>query len=258
MGFFPSFHFRLHFIVNGHTVVNQEFCISFHKGRYLLDFVFNYLDLLETDYFGLRYIDQQKQRLHEEITRYYLFLQLRRDLLHGRLYCVQNDAAILAAYIIQGDHGEASTTEDQDSSYISDYKILLKQTPKVEEKIAEIHKSLSGLSPAMAELYFLKKASTLDTYGVDPYSVKDHRGLHLYLGLSHAGILTFQGSKRMHHFRWSEVQKLNYEGKMFIIHLIFMEVKLHYFISFSNCMWRNWTRSLFRIYIIQSIFIVNL
>ncbi|KAL7648172.1 UNVERIFIED_CONTAM: hypothetical protein RMT77_000075 [Armadillidium vulgare] len=243
-------------LLDDNDVLECEFQ-SFHKGRYLLDFVFNYLDLLETDYFGLRYIDQQKQRhwldgnknilrqikglspilfcfrvkfypadplkLHEEITRYYLFLQLRRDLLHGRLYCVQNDAAILAAYIIQGDHGEASTTDDQDSSYISDYKILLKQTPKVEEKIAEIHKSLSGLSPAMAELYFLKKASTLDTYGVDPYSVKDHRGLHLYLGLSHAGILTFQGSKRMHHFRWSEVQKLNYEGKMFIIHLIFME-----------------------------------
>lgn len=36
------------------------------------------------------------------MTRYQLFLQLRRDLLHGRLYCSQSDAAMLAAYIVQG------------------------------------------------------------------------------------------------------------------------------------------------------------
>ena len=33
--------------------------------------------------------------------RYYLFLQLRRDLHHGRLLCSQADALVLAAYIIQ-------------------------------------------------------------------------------------------------------------------------------------------------------------
>lgn len=40
--------------------------------------------------------------LKEEITRYQIFLQLKRDLLHGRLYCAPSEAATLAAYIIQG------------------------------------------------------------------------------------------------------------------------------------------------------------
>jgi len=43
------------------------------------------------------------------------------------------------------------------------------------------------------------------------------------LGINHSGIITLQGSRKTNHFKWSEVQKINYEGKMFIIHLVFME-----------------------------------
>jgi hypothetical protein len=55
--------------------------------------------------------------------------------------------------------------------------------------------------------------------------LQDHRGNQLYLGINHYGILTFQGSRKTHHFRWAEVQKINYEGKMFIVHLTFNEVR---------------------------------
>jgi hypothetical protein len=55
--------------------------------------------------------------------------------------------------------------------------------------------------------------------------LQDHRGNQLYLGINHCGILTFQGSRKTHHFRWAEVQKINYEGKMFIVHLTFNEVR---------------------------------
>ncbi|KAK4321079.1 hypothetical protein Pmani_008096 [Petrolisthes manimaculis] len=234
---------------------------SYHKGRYLLDFVFNKLNLVETDYFALRYVDQNKQRhwldpnknilrqikryptdlspilfcfrvkfypgdpvrLQEEVTRYQLFLQLRRDLLHGRLYCSQSDAAMLAAYIVQAEIGDFDPAKHY-GNYISDFKILLKQTPKLEERVMELHPTLKNYTPLMAETCFLKKASALDTYGVDPHPVKDHRGSQLYLGLNHTGVLTFQGSRKTHHFRWPDVQKLNYEGKMFIVHLSFAEI----------------------------------
>ncbi|KAK8385689.1 hypothetical protein O3P69_016460 [Scylla paramamosain] len=242
-------------LLDDNEVLECEFQ-SYHKGKILLDFVFNKLNLVETDYFALRYVDQNKQRhwldpnknilrqiknlspilfcfrvkfypadplrLQEEITRYQLFLQLRRDLLHGRLYCSQSDAAILAAYTVQAEIGDYDPSKHY-GNYISDFKILLKQTPKIEEKIMELHPTLKNHTPLMAETAFLKKASVLDTYGVDPHPVKDHRGSQLYLGLNHTGVLTFQGSRKTHHFRWAEVQKLNYEGKMFIVHLIFAE-----------------------------------
>ncbi|XP_069974544.1 FERM domain-containing protein 5 isoform X4 [Penaeus vannamei] len=242
-------------LLDDNEVLECEFQ-SYHKGRVLLDYVFNRLNLIETDYFALRYVDQNKQRhwldpnknilrqiknlspilfcfrvkfypadplrLQEEITRYQLFLQLRRDLLHGRLYCSQADAACLAAYIVQAEIGDFDPQKHY-GNYISDFKILLKQTPKMEEKIMEYHPTLKGQTPLMAETCFLKKASLLDTYGVDPHPVKDHRGSQLYLGLNHTGVLTFQGSRKTHHFRWADIQKLNYEGKMFIVHLIFSE-----------------------------------
>ncbi|XP_053643053.2 FERM domain-containing protein 5 isoform X1 [Cherax quadricarinatus] len=242
-------------LLDDNEVLECEFQ-SYHKGKVLLDFVYNKINLIETDYFGLRYVDQNKQRywldgtknilrqiknlspilfcfrvkfypadplrLQEEITRYQLFLQLRRDLLHGRLYCSQADAAMLASYIVQAEIGDYDPSKHY-GNYISDFKILLKQTHKIEEKIMELHPTLKNHTPLMAETCFLKKASMLDTYGVDPHPVKDHRGSQLYLGLNHTGVLTFQGSRKTHHFRWGDVQKLNYEGKMFIVHLIFAE-----------------------------------
>ncbi|KAF2885612.1 hypothetical protein ILUMI_20554 [Ignelater luminosus] len=230
-----------------------------HKGKVLLEYVCQQLNLVEQDYFGLRYVDASEQRhwldlgksilkqvkdldpvlfsfrvkfyppdpfrLKEEITRYQIFLQLKRDLLHGRLYCAVGEASMLAAFIIQGDLGDYMP-EVHLGNYVSDYKILLKQTETIEEKIMEIHqKNLKGQTPPQVESSFLKLACQLDTYGVDPHPVKDHKGSQLYLGINYSGILTFQGSRKTHHFRWSDVQKINYEGKMFIIHLNYNEKK---------------------------------
>nr|CAD7395727.1 unnamed protein product [Timema cristinae] len=228
--------------------------------------------------FRVKFYPPDPFRLKEEITRYQIYLQLKRDLLHGRLYCTPTEAALLAAYIIQVEsklhlrrdppkgfpvtlfpgseppnnattdthrdrnlftgHGLKSTSaipaelgdydpEEHEENYVSDFKLLLKQTQEIEEKIMEIHRThLKGQTPAQTENNFLKKACQLDTYGVDPHPVKDHRGNQLYLGINHCGILTFQGSRKTHHFHWPEVQKINYEGKMFIVHLTYIEVVL--------------------------------
>ncbi|XP_014488750.1 PREDICTED: FERM domain-containing protein 5 isoform X2 [Dinoponera quadriceps] len=230
-----------------------------HKGRYILEYVCKQLNILEMDYFGLRYVDHCRQRhwldlaktaikqvkdmdpilfsfrvkfyppdplrLKEEITRYQIYQQLKRDLLHGRLYCSPGEAALLAACIVQSELGDYDI-EVHEGNYISEHKLLLKQTETIEEKAMELHQTqLKGFTPEQAETHFLRLASQLDTYAVDPHPVKDHKGTQLYLGINHCGILTFQGSRKTHHFRWSEVQKINYEGKMFIVHLTINEKK---------------------------------
>lgn len=237
-------------------VIECEFQANY-EGKDLLDQVCQQLNLVEKDYFGLRYVDLNKQRhwldlnksivkqvkcvdpllfsfrvkfyppdpfrLKEEITRYQVYLQLRRDLLHGRLYCTPNEAALLAAYVVQADMGDYNP-EEHEGNYVQELRLLLKQTPQIEEKIMELHQThLVGQSPLEVETNFLRRACTLDTYGVDPHPVKDHRGNQLYLGINHLGILTFQGSRKTHHFRWPEVHKINYEGKMFIVHLTYNE-----------------------------------
>ncbi|XP_076388801.1 FERM domain containing isoform X3 [Megachile rotundata] len=230
-----------------------------HKGRFILEYVCKQLNILETDYFGLRYVDHCRQRhwldlaktaikqvkdmdpilfsfrvkfyppdplrLKEEITRYQIYQQLKRDLLHGRLYCSPGEAALLAACIVQSELGDYDP-EIHEGNYISEHKLLLKQTEAIEEKAMELHQTqLKGFTSEQAETHFLRLASQLDTYAVDPHPVKDQKGAQLYLGINHCGILTFQGSRKTHHFRWPDVQKINYEGKMFIVHLTISEKK---------------------------------
>ncbi|XP_060808114.1 FERM domain-containing protein 5 isoform X4 [Amyelois transitella] len=249
-------------------ILECEFHPSY-KGKFLLEHVCQQLNLTETDYFGLRYVDTSSQRhwlhmaklilkqvkdaspilfsfrvkfyppnpllLKEDVTRFQIYLQLKRDLLHGRLYCTANEAAMLGALIIQIELGDYDPSIHV-GNYVSEMRLLLRQTDTIEARIQELHSEpvegtpgggggVKGMSTQEAERTFLKIACQLDTYGVDPHPVKDHRGNQLYLGINHSGILTFQGSRKTHHFKWSEVHKINFEGRMFIVHLNYPEKK---------------------------------
>ncbi|KPJ07350.1 FERM domain-containing protein 5 [Papilio machaon] len=223
-----------------------------YKGKYLLEHVCQQLNLAETDYFGLRYVDAAGQRhwlhiaklilkqvkdgvavgqnppnpllLKEDVTRFQIYLQLKRDLLHGRLYCTANEAAMLGALIIQIELGDYDPSIHV-GNYVTEMRLLLRQTDAIEARIQELHREpvegspcgtggVKGLTTQEAERTFLKIACQLDTYGVDPHPVKDHRGNQLYLGINHGGILTFQGGRKTNHFKWSEVNKINFEGRM--------------------------------------------
>lgn len=53
--------------------------------------------------FRVKFYPPDPLRLKEEITRYQVYQQLKRDLLHGRLYCSPGEAALLAACIVQSE-----------------------------------------------------------------------------------------------------------------------------------------------------------
>lgn len=221
------------------------------KGQAVFDEVCKTLDLLEKDYFGLRYVDDAKQRhwldpsksvirqmktlkppyklffrvkfyavdpsvLHEEITRYQFFLQVKRDILHGRLLCSFNDLVELGAYIVQGEIGDYDP-DDHGDSYVSEFRIVPKQSDKLEKKIMEIHKQLAGQVPSVAEKNFLGKVKALDMYGVDPHPCKDQDNVQLYLGLTPGGIAIIREGKKVSGFVWSEVLKCTYENKVFYV-----------------------------------------
>ncbi|KAJ3604287.1 hypothetical protein NHX12_029028 [Muraenolepis orangiensis] len=219
------------------------------RGQYLLDHVCNHYNLLEKDYFGIRYVDPEKQRqacaqqpytmcfrvkfypnepmkIKEELTRYLLYLQLKRDVYHGRLLCPFADAAYLGACIIQAELGDHDPDEHP-SDYIRDFKLFPKQSLKLERKIIEIHKSeLRAQSAALAELNMLQRAHTLETYGVDPHPCKDFTGSTAFLGFTATGFVVFQGNKRIHLLKWADVSKLKFEGKTFYVIGIQKEKKL--------------------------------
>uniref|UniRef100_A0A8C4RHN6 FERM domain-containing protein 3 n=1 Tax=Erpetoichthys calabaricus TaxID=27687 RepID=A0A8C4RHN6_ERPCA len=230
------------------------------KGQFLLDHICNHYSLLEKDYFGIRYVDPEKQRhwlesnkpvlkqmksnppytmcfrvkfyphepmkIKEELTRYLLYLQLKRDIFHGRLLCSFSDAAYLGACIIQAELGDYDPDEHPED-YVAEFKLFPKQSPKLERKIGEIHKTeLRGQSPAAAEFNLLQKAHALETYGVDPHPCKDFTGSTAFLGFTATGFVVFQGNKRIHLLKWADVSKLKFEGKTFYVIGIQKEKKL--------------------------------
>ncbi|XP_031227541.1 FERM domain-containing protein 5 isoform X1 [Mastomys coucha] len=229
------------------------------KGQYLFDLLCHHLNLLEKDYFGIRFVDPDKQRhwleftksvvkqlrsqppftmcfrvkfypadpaaLKEEITRYLVFLQIKRDLYHGRLLCKTSDAALLAAYILQAEIGDYDPGKHPEG-YSSKFQFFPKHSEKLEKKIAEIHKTeLSGQTPATSELNFLRKAQTLETYGVDPHPCKDVSGNAAFLAFTPFGFVVLQGNKRVHFIKWNEVTKLKFEGKTFYLYVSQKEEK---------------------------------
>ncbi|XP_030579543.1 FERM domain-containing protein 5-like [Archocentrus centrarchus] len=222
------------------------------KGQYLFDLICHHLNLLEKDYFGIRYVDPDKQRhwleftksiakqmksqppftmclrvkfyppdpaaLKEEITRYLVFLQVKRDLYHGRLLCKTSDAALLAAYILQAEIGDYDPGKHPEG-YSSKFQFFPKHSEKLERRIADIHKTeLIGQTPETSELNFLQKAQMLETYGVDPHPCKDVSGNPAFLAFTPFGFTVLQGNRRVHLLKWEEVTKLKFEAKTFHIY----------------------------------------
>uniref|UniRef100_A0A182K9L1 FERM domain-containing protein n=1 Tax=Anopheles christyi TaxID=43041 RepID=A0A182K9L1_9DIPT len=169
-----------------------------------------------------------------------LYQQLKRDLRHGRLYCSAGEAAALGALIVQDELGDYDA-ETHTGEYVSSLKIALRQSDQLEKKAMELHQKREPGQEAVA-VYdeFVGIARSLETYGIDPHPVKDHRGTQLYLGINFSGISTFAAGRRTQHFRWPEVHKINFEGKMFIIHLAYSEDRREVCPSGAACryVWR--------------------
>ncbi|EGT32783.1 CBN-FRM-4 protein [Caenorhabditis brenneri] len=235
-------------LLHDSDIIGNEFPRT-QSAQTILDYVCELKHIQEKDFLGLRYQDHNKHRYWLDLTRsighvvkqfrtetmtlhlrfryypseptrlrdpnlrYQLFVQLQRDLLHGRLYCPASSAAELAALILQAQLGNYDE-EKHVGNYVSGYKLLLKQTPKLEERIAQNHKQMKGKSSEAAELEFLEKASQLDTYAFDPYTIKDPQDSGpVYLGASCKGILVYAGQSRMHNIEWNELLKVDYSGK---------------------------------------------
>ncbi|CAK1540016.1 unnamed protein product [Leptosia nina] len=219
-------------------------------GQVLLDVVFRHLDLLETAYFGLRYVDQDNQthwldagkrlrrqlrgsdshtfyfgvkfyatdpcKLLEEITRYQLFLQLKQDVLRGRLPVNFDLAAELAAYVLQSELGDYDPRR-HGPGYVSEFRFLTHQTPELEGRAADIHRTLTGISPAQAELSYLDKVKWLDMYGVDLHPVLGEDSVEYFLGLAPSGLLLLRGKHTVATYYWPRVSKVYYKGRYFMI-----------------------------------------
>ncbi|XP_026912699.1 band 4.1-like protein 2 isoform X3 [Acinonyx jubatus] len=219
------------------------------KGQVLFDKVCEHLNLLEKDYFGLLFQESPEQKnwldpakeikrqlrnppwlftfnvkfyppdpsqLTEDITRYFLCLQLRQDIASGRLPCSFVTHALLGSYTLQAELGDYDP-EERGSSDLSDFQFAPTQTKELEEKVAELHKTHRGLSPAQADSQFLENAKRLSMYGVDLHHAKDSEGVDIKLGVCANGLLIYKDRLRINRFAWPKILKISYKRSNFYI-----------------------------------------
>uniref|UniRef100_A0A3B4D579 FERM domain-containing protein n=1 Tax=Pygocentrus nattereri TaxID=42514 RepID=A0A3B4D579_PYGNA len=234
------------------------------KGQVLFDKVCDHLNLLEKDYFGLTYRDAENQKnwldsakelkkqirtgpwnfgfnvkfyppdpaqLCEDITRYYLCLQLRDDVVSGRLPCSFATHSLLGSYIAQSEIGDCDP-EELGSDYVSDLRFAPNQTRELEEKVMDLHRSYKGMTPAEAEMLFLENAKKLSMYGVDLHHAKlvgrlfeclaaakeeDSEGVEIMLGVCASGLLIYRDRLRINRFAWPKILKISYKRNNFYI-----------------------------------------
>ncbi|XP_043856695.1 band 4.1-like protein 2 isoform X3 [Dromiciops gliroides] len=218
-------------------------------GQVLFDKVCEQLNLLEKDYFGLLFQENSDQKswldpskeikkqvrnlpwiftfnvkfyppdpsqLTEDITRYFLCLQLRQDIASGRLPCSFVTHALLGSYTLQAELGDYDP-EEHSSDYISEFQFAPNQTKEMEEKVIELHKTHRGLSPAQADSQFLENAKRLSMYGVDLHHAKDSEGVDIKLGVCANGLLIYKDRLRINRFAWPKILKISYKRSNFYI-----------------------------------------
>ncbi|XP_074846680.1 band 4.1-like protein 2 isoform X8 [Carettochelys insculpta] len=219
------------------------------KGQVLFDKVCEQLNLLEKDYFGLlfrensdqkNWLDSSKEikrqirslpwlftfnvkfyppdpsQLTEDITRYFLCLQLRQDIASGRLPCSFVTHALLGSYTLQAELGDYDP-EEHNNDYISEFQFAPNQTKEMEEKVVELHKTHRGLTPAQADSHFLENAKRLSMYGVDLHHAKDSEGVDIMLGVCANGLLIYKDRLRINRFAWPKILKISYKRSNFYI-----------------------------------------
>ncbi|XP_048057924.1 protein 4.1 isoform X7 [Megalobrama amblycephala] len=219
------------------------------KGQELFAKVCDHLNLLEKDYYGLAiwetptiktWLDFTKEirrqvqgsnydftfnvkfyppdpaQLSEDITRYYLCLQLRKDIKNGRLPCSFVTLALLGSYALQSELGEYDP-EVHASDYAKELQLIPGQTRELEEKVMELHRTYRSMSPAQADMMFLENAKKLAMYGLDLHQAKDLDGVDIMLGVCSSGLMVYKDKLRINRFPWPKVLKVSYKRSSFFI-----------------------------------------
>ncbi|RUS84514.1 hypothetical protein EGW08_007753 [Elysia chlorotica] len=237
----------------------EEYEIAIDKrsiGQLLYERVCDYLDLLERDYFGLQYkedldpenikywldldkkVTKQKKRgkmyfefalkfyppdptqLAESITRYLVCLQIRRDIISGKLPCSQATHVMLGSFAVQADIGDYDPIDHGTGiGYIQDMPFAPEQTDDMLVKIAALHKQHKGQTPEQAELHYLEYSKKIALYGIDLHRAKDSDYVDILLGVGATGVSVYRDNLRINRFVWPKILKISYRRNKFLLRI---------------------------------------
>ncbi|CAK8690593.1 unnamed protein product [Clavelina lepadiformis] len=227
------------------------------RGSELFHGVCKYLNIIETDYFGFKFtestqenvwvcldkplkkqINSQKKQwkfsfavkyyptdpsyLREEITKYQICLQIRDDLMNGRLPCPLDTLAVISSYWLQSEFGEEEAESAEVKKYLTSLRYVDDKdasTPGFEEKVERLYKSRHGMPASDADTQFLRLASNLPLYGVHRYVVEDKDRKDVVVGIGSSGIFDISDKQKPVLHKWRHIASINHKKNKLLVKL---------------------------------------
>ncbi|XP_027466271.1 tyrosine-protein phosphatase non-receptor type 14 isoform X2 [Callorhinus ursinus] len=177
-------------------------------------------------FFGVMFYVPNVSWLQQEATRYQYYLQVKKDVLEGRLRCTLEQVIRLAGLAVQADFGDFHQFDSQD--FLREY-VLFPMDLALEEaileeltqKVAQEHKAHSGILPAEAELMYINEVERLDGFGQEIFSVKDNHGNSVHLGIFFMGIFVRNRIGRQAViYRWNDIGNIAHNKSTILVELI--------------------------------------
>ncbi|XP_066550136.1 tyrosine-protein phosphatase non-receptor type 21 isoform X2 [Amia ocellicauda] len=187
-----------------------------------------------TVYFGVVFYVPNVSQLQQEITRYQYYLQLKKDVLEGRIPCSIEQAIRLAGLAVQADFGDFDHYESQDFlqkfvlfpiGWIQDERTLEEAT----QKVALLHQKYRGLQPSEAEMMYMQEVEKMDGYGQESYQAKDSQGTDILIGACLDGIFVKHKNGRPPViFRWNDINNMTHNKSFFALELASKEETIQF------------------------------
>lgn len=113
--------------------------------------------------FEVKFYPPDPATLQEDITRYQLCLQIRNDILTGRLPCSFVTHALLGSYLVQSELGDYDP-DHMSKDYLKEFRFAPNQTPELEEKVAELHRTHKYVTVKLLVFFYSVNSSKLSFF----------------------------------------------------------------------------------------------
>eukprot|EP00079_Xenopus_tropicalis_P020214 XP_012810882.1 PREDICTED: tyrosine-protein phosphatase non-receptor type 13 isoform X3 [Xenopus tropicalis] len=185
------------------------------KGKSSIDF---------TLYFRVKFFVDDIILLQHSLTCHQYYLEQRKDILDGKLYCDDEAAMLLASLALQAEYGDYQPEVHSMSYFRMEHYLPARVTEKLElsylkEELPRLHSTYAGASEKEAELEFLRVCQKLPEYGVHFHRVQPEKKSQtgILLGVCPKGVLIFEvhnGTRTpVLRFPWRETKKISFSKK---------------------------------------------